>query len=46
MIGRTTELIENDLYAKQISDKQRFLAIEMFGKKKIIKQWEDFLNAI
>lgn len=46
MIGRTTELIENDLYAKQISDKQRSLAIEMFGKKKIIKQWEDFLNAI
>jgi hypothetical protein len=35
----------NDIdFAKEMSEKQRSLAIEMFGKKKIIKQWEEFLN--
>ena len=40
-----TEMMLNDIdFAKEMSEKQRALAIEMFGKKKIIKQWEEFLN--
>ena len=40
-----TEMMLNDMdFAKEMSEKQRSLAIEMFGKKKIIKQWEKFLN--
>jgi len=39
-------LLDNDAYAKEISEKQRAYAIDVFGKKKIIKQWEEFLNAI
>ena len=40
-----TEMMLNDIdFAKEMSKKQRALAIEMFGKKKIIKQWEEFLN--
>lgn len=46
MISRTQELINNDQYAKELSDRQRAFAVDIFGKKKIIKQWEDFLNAI
>jgi hypothetical protein len=42
-----TQMMLNDIdFAKEMSEKQRALAIEMFGKKKIIKQWEEFLNAI
>jgi len=42
-----TQMMLNDMdFAKEMSEKQRALAIEMFGKKKIIKQWEDFLNEI
>ena len=46
MISQTQELIDNDAYAKQISEKQRAYAIDVFGKKKIIKQWKEFLDAI
>lgn len=46
MISQTQELLDNDAYAKEISDRQRTYAIDVFGKKKIIKQWEEFLNAI
>jgi glycosyltransferase involved in cell wall biosynthesis len=46
MISQTQELLDNDAYAKEISEKQRAYAIDVFGKKKIIKQWEEFLNAI
>jgi hypothetical protein len=46
MILKTEELLSNEAYAKEVSDKQRKYAIEVFGKKKIIKQWEDFLNNI
>jgi len=42
-----TQMMLNDIdFAKEISEKQRTLAIDMFGKKKILKQWEEFLNAI
>ncbi|WP_445955030.1 glycosyltransferase [Yeosuana sp.] len=42
-----TEMMLNDMdFAKEMSKKQRGLAIEMFGKKKIIKQWEDFLGSL
>jgi glycosyltransferase involved in cell wall biosynthesis len=46
MILKTEELINNDDYANEISIKQRNLAIQLFGKNKIQKQWEDFLNEI
>jgi glycosyltransferase involved in cell wall biosynthesis len=46
MILKTEELLSNEAYAKEVSDKQRKYAIEVFGKKKIIRQWEDFLNNI
>jgi hypothetical protein len=46
MILKTEELLDNEAYAKEVSDKQRRYAIEVFGKRKIIKQWEDFLNNI
>jgi glycosyltransferase involved in cell wall biosynthesis len=46
MILKTEELINNDEYANEISIKQRNLAIELFSKNKIQKQWEDFLNEI
>ena len=42
----TTRLIQDYDYATQISSQQRDFAIEHFGKKKIIKQWEDYLNGI
>jgi hypothetical protein len=42
-----TKMMLNDIdFAKEMSEKQRGLAIEMFGKKKIIKQWEDFLGSL
>jgi len=46
MISQTEELLNNESYAKDISEKQRAYAIDVFGKKKIIKQWESFLNTI
>ena len=46
MISKTNDLINDSAYAKEISNKQRTLAIELFGKEKIMKQWKDFLNEI
>jgi glycosyltransferase involved in cell wall biosynthesis len=46
MNSQTEELLNNKAYAEEISNKQRRYAIEVFGKKKIIKQWESFLNTI
>jgi len=46
MFKKTKMLLDSDELAKDISEKQRTLAIEMFGKKKIIKQWEDFLGSL
>lgn len=46
MIAKTSQLINDDLYAKELSLRQRDFAINVFGKKNIIKQWEDFLNGI
>lgn len=46
MIGKTNELINNDQYAKEVSERQRSLATVLFGKKNIIKQWEEFLNGL
>lgn len=46
MISRTEEVLNNKILAISLSKRQRDLAIDMFGKTKIMKQWEDFLNAI
>jgi glycosyltransferase involved in cell wall biosynthesis len=46
MVGKTNELINNYQYAKDISERQRALATVLFGKKNIIKQWEEFLNGL
>jgi glycosyltransferase involved in cell wall biosynthesis len=46
MISQTEELLNNESYAKEVSDRQRAYAIDVFGKKKIIKQWEEFLSNI
>ena len=46
MFEKTKMLLDSDELAKDISEKQRTLAIEMFGKKKIIKQWEEFLGSL
>jgi hypothetical protein len=39
-------LLENDSLAHRISKAGRQRAIELFGKQKIKKQWEEFLNEI
>lgn len=44
MVLKTKELIDNDNYAIEVSKRQRELAVDLFGKNKIKKQWEDFLN--
>ncbi len=46
MKQKTNDLINDHAYAQEISNRQRFLAISLFGKEKITKQWEDFLNEI
>ena len=46
MFEKTNMLLNDINFAKDISAKQRALAIDMFGKKKIIKQWEDFLGSL
>lgn len=46
MIGQVQRLLHDMSFATDISRKQRALAIEMFGKKVISKQWADFLNAL
>lgn len=42
----TSALIDDNTYARDISARQRSLAIDMFGKSKIIKEWESFLNSL
>lgn len=44
MIGQIQRLLHDPNFALDISKKQRALAIQMFGKKVISKQWEAFLN--
>lgn len=44
-MNRHVELFLNDSsYSFEMSARQRALALDMFSKRKIIKQWEDFLN--
>lgn len=40
------QLIENDRLAEFISSEARKTAVELFGKKTIKKQWQDFLEKI
>lgn len=46
MVDRTKELLEDYEHAKGISEKQRELAIKIFGKDKIKAEWEAFFNDI
>ena len=39
-------LIENPVKAKEIGDKGRETAIELFGKEKIKKEWKEFLDSL
>lgn len=43
MVKQTRKLINDSEHAKTISIKQRQLALETFGKGKIMEQWKDFL---
>jgi len=44
MVHQVNKLLSDPGHAQHISQMQRDLAIEMFGKEKISKQWEEFLN--
>lgn len=44
MVKEAKRLVEDGEHAKVVSKRQRELAIELFGKRKIIKQWKDFLG--
>ena len=46
MIKKTKMLLDSDEFAKDVSERQRALAVDLFGKKKIIKQWDEFLNSL
>lgn len=46
MIHQTNKLLSDPEHALNISQKQRALAIEMFGKKVISKQWGEFLDGL
>ena len=46
MISLTKEFIENKSLSFEISSRQRRLAVDLFGKINIMKQWEDFLNGL
>lgn len=46
MIEHTDLILNDKVYAKDLSNRQRQLAVELFGKNKIIKQWENFLNEL
>lgn len=46
MLSRTDQVLNDKVFAASLSKRQRDLAVEMFGKTKIIKQWNDFLNSI
>jgi glycosyltransferase involved in cell wall biosynthesis len=40
------KILQNDEYAKQISDKQIKVAVEMFSVEQNINLWKDFLNSL
>lgn len=46
MIAETSRLLTDREHAENISKRQRELAISMFGKKVISKQWQEYLDAI
>lgn len=46
MISQTRKLVENPNHAKNLSERQRELAVEMFGKKNISAQWKEMLDGI
>lgn len=46
MIEQTSRLLTDPAFAADISKKQRELAVRMFGKKVISKQWGDFLDGL
>ena len=46
MLDATKELLENTNYAREISQRQRDLARELFSMKKISNQWREFLKSI
>lgn len=46
MIHQTNKLLSDPEHAKNISEKQRELAVGMFGKKVISEKWRDFLNEV
>lgn len=46
MIYQTQRLIDDPEHAKEISKRQRALAVEMFGKKNISQQWQKFLDGL
>lgn len=46
MIAETQRLLHDKSHADNISRKQRALAMELFSKKVISKQWETFLNGL
>lgn len=46
MITATKRLMEDEEYAKEISVKQRELAIAEFGKDKIKAEWDEFFKSI
>ena len=40
------KILQNDEYARQISDKQIQVATEMFSVEQNINLWKDFLNSL
>lgn len=44
MIAETSRLLTDRAHAENISGRQRELAIQMFGKKNISRQWQEFLS--
>lgn len=46
LIAETKRLVEDQEHAKNISKKQRELALRMFSKEVISKEWEAFLDGI
>jgi glycosyltransferase involved in cell wall biosynthesis len=46
MIKQTDAFVNDIGYAFEIAGRQRKLAVDMFGKRNIIKQWETFLDSL
>lgn len=46
MIAETSRLLTDREHADNISRKQRELAVQMFGKKVISKQWQEFFDVL